>query len=323
MTAHTTRRQALGLGAALTAASGLRGVQAQTARPVRLLVGFAPGGAADTIARLIAGRMGEHLGQTIVVENRSGASGTIAAAAVAQSPPDGHTLLFATLTHATNRHLFQGLPFDYATAFTPISQVVVWPQLIAVKNDFPARNFAEFLAIARNRPVSYGTPGNATAQHLAGEMLRMRGNMRLEHVPYRGGADSARDLAAGVIDAAFMTTSTALPVLSANRARALAVATPERLPSYPEVPTIAESGFPGYALSDWCAMFGPAAMPAELTGRLHGAIRFALAQPEVIRRLEDLSSPPVGSAPDAFAEFLKAEGERLGQLIQAAGIRIS
>jgi tripartite-type tricarboxylate transporter receptor subunit TctC len=312
------RRVLLSAGAAL-AAPGL--VRAQP-RPVRLLVGFAPGGAADTIARLVAPAMGEHLGPTLVVENRSGASGTIAAAATAQAAPDGDTLLFATLTHATNRFLFRDLAFDYATAFTPISQVVEWPQILAVRPGFPAETIGAFLDLARRERVTYGTPGNATAQHLAGEMLRLRTGALLEHVPYRGGADAARDLAGGVIDAAFMTTSTALPYVTGNRVRMLAAATPQRLPAYPQAPTIAESGVPGFTLTDWCALFGPAGLPPATAERIHAALRHALAQPDVVRRLEALSSPPVGSAPAAFAAFLAAEGERLGEVIRSARISL-
>lgn len=318
MACRLSRRGTLALaGLALPSLARAQG------RPMRLLVGFAPGGAADTVARLIAPRLGEHLGASVIVENRAGASGTIAAAAVAQAAPDGATLLFTTLSHATNPHLLTGLPFDYSTAFVPVSQVVLWPQLLAVKIGFPAQDLAAFLDHARRTPVSHGTPGNATAQHLVAEMLTMRARLRLEHIPYRGGADAARDLAAGVLDAAFMTTSTALPVLQAGRARPIAVCTPGRLPSYPDLPAIAEAGLPGFALSDWCAMFAPAGTPLATLARVHAAIAFALAQPEVLRRLEDLSSPPVGSAPDAFSAFLREEGQRLGEVIRAAGIRVS
>lgn len=151
----------------------------------------------------------------------------------------------------------------------------------------------------------------------------MRTGAKLEHIPYRGGADVARDVAAGVLDAAFMTTATALPVVQGGRARVLAVCTPERLAAYPTVPTIAESGVPGYALSDWCAMFAPAGTPDAAIRRIHAGIAFALAQPEIVRRLDDLSSPPLGSPPDAFAAFLREEGPRLGEVIRAAGIRVS
>jgi len=317
MTPRLSRRATLALPAlALPSLARAQG------RAVRLLVGFAPGGAADTVARLIAPRLSEHFGISVVVENRAGASGTIAAAAVAQAAPDGTTLLFTTLSHATNPHLLTGLPFDYASAFAPISQVVLWPQLLAVKTAFPAHDLTGFLDHARRAGVSYGTPGNATAQHLVAEMLAMRAGLRLEHIPYRGGADAARDLAGGVLDAAFMTTSTAHSVLQSGRVRPLAVCTPERLPGFPELPAIAEAGFPGFALSDWCAMFAPAGTPATTIARVHAAIAFALAQPEVLRRLEDLSSPPIGSTPEAFVAFLREEGPRLGEVIRAAGIRV-
>jgi tripartite-type tricarboxylate transporter receptor subunit TctC len=312
-------RRSVIAAAGVLAAPGILGAQP---RPVRMLVGFAPGGAADTIARLVAPGMGEALGRSIVVENRSGASGTIAAAAVAQSAPDGETVLFATLTHATNRFLFRDLPFDYATAFTPISQVVEWPQILAVRNGFAAETIGAFLDLSRQARITYGTPGNATAQHLAGEMLRLRTGAMLEHVPYRGGADAARDLAGGVIDAAFMTTSTALPYVSGNRVRMLAAATPRRLAAYPQTPTIAESGVPGFALTDWCALFGPAGLSTGSAERIHAALRHALAQPDVIRRIEALSSPPVASAPPEFAAFLAAESERLGEVIRSARISL-
>lgn len=313
-----TRRAALALPFLATPAIA-------QARPLRLLVGFAPGGAADTIARLVSTRMGEHLGQTVIVENRSGASGTIAAAQIAQAAPDGHALLFSTLTHATNPFLFQGLPFDYATAFVPVSQVVLWPQILAVKNDFPARSFAEFLTLAKARPgtISFGTPGNATAQHLIGEMLQRQADIRLVHVPYRGGADAARDLSAGVIDMAFMTTSTALPILSGDRARLLATATTARLPAYPEAATISESGIPGFELNDWCAIFAPAGTSQATLARTHAALTHALAGAEVKQRLRDLSTEIVGSTPEAFSAFLTAESARLGQLIRDANIRLS
>jgi tripartite-type tricarboxylate transporter receptor subunit TctC len=268
--------------------------------------------------------MGALLGQTVVVENRSGASGTIAAGVVAQAPADGYTFLFATLTHATNLHLFRGLPFDYATAFAPVTQVATFPQLLAVKKDFPAASFQEFMELARRRPepITYGTPGNATAQHLAGELLRLRTGIRLEHVPYRGGADAARDLAAGMIESSFMTTSSALPALAAG-ARPIAAVTPARIPAYPGMPTIAESGVPGYALSDWCGIFAPAATPTEILQRVQAACAASLKAPEVVQRLRELSTEPAGTTVEEFRAFVAAESSRLGQLIRDARISLS
>lgn len=289
------------------------------------MVGFAPGGAADTIARLIAPGMATTLGQTVVVENRSGASGTTAAAAVAAAPADGTTILLSTLSHAANPHLFTGLPFDYATAFAPVSQVVLFPTVLAVRRDFPTTDMAGFLALARSRaatPITYGTPGNATAQHMAGALLQLRTGIKLEHVPYRGGADAARDLAAGVIESSFNSIGSLLPAF-ASGARPLLVVTPERVPSLPDVPTGAEAGIPDFVLSDLCGVYAPAATPAATVEALYRAIHAALGTDEVQARLRSLSAQPVGSTPAEFTGYITRESARLGELIRAAGIGVS
>ncbi|MBP0495737.1 Bug family tripartite tricarboxylate transporter substrate binding protein [Pararoseomonas indoligenes] len=298
--------------------------QSWPSRPIRMMVGFAPGGAADTIARLVAPGMGAALGQTVVVENRSGASGTNAAGAVAASVPDGHTVLLSTLSHLSNPYLFNGLSFDYATAFAPVSQVVLFPTVLAVRKDFPARTIAEFLALARGRqePITYGTPGNATAQHMAGELFQIRTGLRLEHVPYRGGADAARDLAAGVIETSFNSVGSLSPAFGAG-ARALVAVTPSRIPGLPEVPTGAEAGIEDFTLSDICGVYAPAATPPDRVERLQQAIAAALATEEVRARLRSLEAEGVGSTPAEFSRFNLLQGARLGTLIRAAGIKLS
>ncbi len=313
------RRRVLAVAGGLLAAPAV----AQP-RSVRMLVGFAPGGAADTVARLVAPRMAAVLGQPIVVENRTGASATVAAAAMAASPPDGTTLFLTTLTHAANPHLYRNLPFDYATAFAPVAQVVAFPQVLAVRRDFPATNLAEFIAVARGRPepITYGTPGNATAQHMAGELFRLRTGIRLEHVPYRGGSDAARDLAAGVVEANFNSPATLAPAF-ASGARPIVAATARRILALPDLPTTAESGVPDMALTDWCGLFAPAATPPDVVRRTSEACAEALRAPEVTTRLAALSAEPVGSAPDAFRAFVAAESARLGEIIRAAGITLS
>ncbi|WP_431285697.1 Bug family tripartite tricarboxylate transporter substrate binding protein [Humitalea sp. 24SJ18S-53] len=317
-------RRALLLGAPLLAAPSLVRAQGFPSRPVRMLVGFAPGGAADTVARLIAPAMGAALGQPVIVENRSGASGTTAAAAVASAAPDGQTILLSTLTHASNPHLFTGLPFDYATAFAPVSLVVLFPTVLAVKKDFPTADMAAFLALARSRPepITYGTPGNATAQHMAGELLQQRTGIKLEHVPYRGGADAARDLAAGVIEASFNSVGSLAPAF-ATGARPLVAVTAQRIPSLPNVPTGAEAGISDFVLSDICGVFAPAGTPTASLEKLHQAILAALRTDEVQARIQALSAQGVGSTPAAFAAFMQAESARLGGLIRVAGISLS
>lgn len=316
------RRALLAGGASLLAAPAL--AQSWPGRPIRVMVGFAPGGAADSIARLIAPGMGAALGQAVVVENRSGASGTNAAGAVAASAPDGHTVLLSTLSHLSNPYLFSGLPFDYATAFAPISQVVLFPTVLAVRKDFPAATIAEFLALAKTRPepVTYGTPGNATAQHMAGELFQLRTRTRLEHVPYRGGADAARDLAAGVIEASFNSVGSLAPALAAG-ARPLVAVTTSRISSLPDVPTGGEAGIDDFVLSDICGLYAPAATAQDRVDRLQQAVAAALQTPEVQARLRSLETEGVGSTPAEFARFNQGEGARLGSLIRAAGIRLS
>lgn len=318
----TIPRRGLLAGAALVAAPSL--ARAFPLRPIRLLVGFAPGGAADTVARLLAPGMGNALGQTVVVENRSGASGTNAAGAVASAPADGHTILLSTLTHASNPHLFTGLPFDYATAFAPITQAVLFPTVLAVRKDFAARDMADFLSLARSRPepIIYGTPGNATAQHLAGELLQLRTGIRLEHVPYRGGSEAARDLAAGVIETSFNSVGTVAPALAAG-ARPLVAVTAHRVPSLPDVPTGSECGIDDFVLSDICGFFAPAATPPDRVARLQQAVLAALRTPEVQARLRSQETVSVGSTPAEFTAFITAESARLGTLIRAAGIKLA
>jgi len=320
-----TRRGVLGGAGAMLMAAGARAQQAAPwpARPIRLLVPFAAGGAADSAARAITPRMAERLGQNFVVENRTGASGSVGGAVVAQAAPDGYTLLWDASSHLVNPALMRGLTFDY-TAFVPISLVVTFPGMLAVKSGFPAQNVAEFVAAAKARPgaISVGTQGNATAGHLGLLQFARRAGIEVIHVPYRGGADAARDLAAGSVDAVFTTTVSAGPIVDSGRARALAVTTLERVPSRPDVPTLHESGFPGFNSNEWAALFGPHGLPAEIVDRLHAALTEALADAAVRQRLDQIGAVPVGSAPADFARFVREGREQMAQLVREANIRL-
>ncbi|EFH12298.1 Bug family tripartite tricarboxylate transporter substrate binding protein [Teichococcus cervicalis] len=302
----------------------LPGLALAQPRVIRLIVPFAAGGAADSAARTIAPRMGERLGQTIVVENRTGASGSVGGGAVAQAAPDGQTLLWDASSHLVNPSLLRGLPFDYTTAFTPISLVTTFPQVLAVKAESPARDLAGFIALAKQRPgqLNVGTQGNATAGHLAVVQLQRLAGISLQHVPYRGGADAARDLAGGNLDAAFITALSAGPVVASGRARFLAIAAEQRVAVQPEVPTFAEAGLPGLTISEWAALFGPAGLPAPLVERIHGALAESLAEPEVRARLAQLAAVPVGSSPSDFARFVREGRESMATLVREADIRL-
>ncbi|MCX7931516.1 MAG: tripartite tricarboxylate transporter substrate-binding protein [Rhodovarius sp.] len=317
------RRGALALPA-LLALPRLPRAQAFPTRPLRVIVPFAAGGAADSAARTIFPPMAERLGQPIVVENRSGAGGSIGAAEVARAAPDGHTLLFDASSHLVNPHLMRGLPFDYTTAFTPISQVVIFPQVLAVKADLPVTTLGEFIALARTRPggLSIGTQGNATAGHLGLVAFSRAAGIQLTHVPYRGGADAARDLAAGALDGVFITLLSARPIVDAGRARFIALASNRRSPLRPAVPTFAESGVPGVEISEWAALFAPAGTPTAITLALYGTLRDVLGLSEVRERLANLGAEPLGSTPEEFARFVARVREENGQIVREAGIRL-
>lgn len=317
-----TRRAMLAAAVAPLAAPAL--AQPWPGRPIRVLVPFAPGGAADSAARTILPRMGERLSTTFVVENRTGAGGSIGGAEVARAAPDGFTLLWDASSHIVNHALLRGLTFDYATAFLPVSQVCTFPQVVAVKADFPARDIAAFIAMAKARPntINMGTQGNATAGHLGLARFAREAGIEVTHVPYRGGADAARDLAAGTLDGVFITALSARPVVESGRARFLAVATAQRLAALPDLPTLAEAGLAGFDVSEWVGLFAPAGTPVAIAERLQQALAATLAEEEVRARLERLGALPVGSTPAAFARLVTEGRAAMTVLVREANMRI-
>ncbi|WP_291298176.1 tripartite tricarboxylate transporter substrate binding protein [Elioraea sp.] len=294
------------------------------ARPIRMVVPYPPGGGADTTARLLAEPMGAMLGQPVVVENRGGAGGSIGAGEVARAAADGHTLLLDAGAHVVNPAVLKGLSFDYARAFAPISQVTVLPQILLVKAALPARTVAEFIALAKARPdtLTYGSSGNATSSHLAAALFAQRAGISLVHVPYRGGGPAVQDLVAGNIDMHMGTVSSSLALARDGRIRALAVTHGARLPSLPDVPTIAESGFPGYELNEWNGLYAPAGTPDAVLDRIHAAAMHALAQPAVTARLDALGAMAVGSLRADFAGFVTALRETMAKLVVDAKITV-
>ncbi len=315
-----TRRAALGAATLLPFAAQAQALWRQ--RSIRLIVPFAAGGAADSAARVLTPRMGETLGQGFVVENRTGASGSLGGGEVARAT-DGHTFLWDASSHIVNPALLRGLPFDYATAFTPISLVVTFPSAMAVKADFPGRTLADFVAAAKARPgtLSVGTQGNATAGHLGLAAFSKVAGIEVVHVPYRGGAAAAQDLASGAIDAVFTTLVSAGPVVDAGRARFIGVATTQRVESRPDVPTIAEQGFAGFESNEWAGLFGPANTPPAVVNAMYGALREAIADPALRARLVQIGCVPVASSPADFARFVTEGRAQMAALVREANIR--
>jgi tripartite-type tricarboxylate transporter receptor subunit TctC len=290
-------------------------------RPIRMLVPYTPGGGADTTARLLAGPMGAALGQPIVVENRAGAGGSIGAAEVARARPDGHTLMCDASAHVVNPALLRGLAFDYATAFTPISQVAVIPMVVLVPAKARVGTLAELVRDLKARPGQpYGSAGNATAPHMAAVLFLARAGVEATHVPYRGGSAALPDLIGGNLSFVFGTVAYAVELVRQGQAKALGVTSRERLEALPDVPTIAEQGYPGYELNEWNGLYGPAGLPAPVTAAIQAAAKQALADPQVKERLAALGAIGTGTDPDAFAGFLAEQRALMARLVREHNI---
>jgi len=307
----------------LTAAPALL-AQSFPAKPIRFVVGFPAGGGADLAGRTVAQKLAESLGQNVLVDNRPGASGNIAAEVVAKSPPDGHTLFVATITLSTNASLYSKLPFDAQRDFAPISLLTTVPIVIVVHPSLPARSPRELTAIARARPgeLAFASAGNGTAGHLSGEMFKQMAQVALTHVPYKGSPPALTDLLGGQVPVMFDGLNTSFPHIRSGRARAIAVTTAKRAPVLPETPTLAESGLAGFDSATWTGLLAPAATPASVLDRLNGEVVKALNAPDARERLVGLGSEVAPMTRAEFAAYLRAEIAKWARVVKAAGIRI-
>jgi tripartite-type tricarboxylate transporter receptor subunit TctC len=294
--------------------------QAFPTRPVRLICPYSAGGIADTVARIVQQKVAEHLGQSLVIENRTGASGAVGAAAAAQSPPDGYTLVMEGATTITSPLVNKSLPLDY-DMLVPITQLTSAPYVLGMRAGFPARDLAGFLAEAKRRPgeVTFGTPGVAHIAHLMGEMLQSLADVRLEHVPFRGGADAAREVAGGRVDSCIISESSFSPVLRGERGRVIAVTGATRRPNLPNVPTIGEI-VPGYELSTWMMIFSPPGTPMPIRQRLSQAFAAAVNDPRLRGRIEESGNDPVSAGPEQAEALWRSEREKLTGLMRRAGL---
>lgn len=319
------RRSVLaGLGAAALPLAA-RAQDQYPSRAITMLVGFAPGGGTDIVSRLLSPKLQEELGQPVTVENRPGASGTLAAGAAARSRPDGYTLLTGTVsTQCTVAPLMRPPPYDQLRDFTPIMLVGTLPLVVVVRADSPAKDVAGLRALAQEKPggLNYGTSGVGSQQHLASELLARQGGMRMTHVPYRGTGQSVNALLAGDVDVNIDTMATYLPQIRAGRLRALATTLPQRAAALPDVPTVAEQGFPGYDMSVWYMVLGPAGLPAEVVRRWEAALGRTLADPAINQRLIETGYIVGGGTAADAAALVRRDAERLGRLVEEAGIRL-
>jgi len=300
------------------------GADAWPAKPVRIVVPFAPGGPADLVPRLIGPKLSEIWGQPVVVDNKPGAGGNIGMDVVAKSAPDGYSLGIGPNGNlVVNPHLYANLPYDVTRDFAPITLIATFSNVLVVNPDVPAKSVAELIALAKAKPgsLSYGSPGTGSQPHLGGEYLRLTAGIDIVHVPYNGTAPALRDLLGGQIAFMFAQTSAALPHIQSGKLRALGVASRKRAPQLPDVPTIEEAGLPGFEAVSWYALLAPAATPKDVVAKIQADVLRVLQMPEIREKLTQQGGEPVGNTPAELAALLKNESARYADLVRRAGIK--
>jgi tripartite-type tricarboxylate transporter receptor subunit TctC len=293
-------------------------------RPVRFIVPFAPGGSTDTLARTVGQKLGEALGEQVVVDNRSGGNGNIGTDLVAHAAPDGYTILLGYIANlAIGPSLYAKLPFDPVKDLAPVTQLAVAPNILVVHPSVPAKNFKEFIAYAKANPqkVNFASAAVASPGHLAGELLNHAAGIHMQHVPYKGSGQAVVDLVGGQVQVMVSGMSSVMPHIKAGRLRALAVTGAQRSPAVLDIPTIAESGFPKFEATAWYGVLVPARTPKAIVTRLHDEIVRALKMPDVKERLESVGFEIVGSTPEAFGAYIKSEIVKWAPVVKASGAK--
>lgn len=292
-------------------------------RPITIVVPYAPGGAADAVARVLATRLGAKLGTSVIVDNKAGASGTIGASYVAKANADGYTVLYDATPYSINPHLFPKMPYA-ANALQPLSLVLLAPNVLIVKADSPLKNINDLVAKAKAAPgkLNFASGGSGTVQRLAAELMRQQLNLDMVHVPYKSGGPAITDVIAGQVDFMFGTVAATYPHVSGGKLRALAVSAPERSKRLPDVPTVAETVIPGYEAYEWNGMFLPAGTPEPIAAKLREAVQEVMKEDELKQRLADMGAQPVGSTPAEFAAFLKKEDAKWGEVVRKGNIKL-
>jgi tripartite-type tricarboxylate transporter receptor subunit TctC len=293
-------------------------------RPVRIVVPFPAGGPADALARMVGDKLQASLGQPVVVDNRPGAGGNIGLELVAKSPPDGHTLALAPAGNLTvNPSLYRNVPYDVARDFAPVTVIAAVPNVLVVNAQVPAKDLAELIAYAKANPakLNYASPGPGSGAHLAGELLKSSAGIEMVHVPFNGIAPAVTAVVGGDVQVMFAGSTSAMPHVATGKLRALGVASPKRMVSTPALPTIDESGLPGFDVTSWYSIVAPAATPPGIVERLQQEIAKALDTPDVKAKLAALGAEPVGNTPAEFAAMIKSESAKWGKIVREAGIK--
>ena len=313
--------------AALAAALIAPGAFAQPypGKPVRMIVGFPPGGGTDVVARVISQKLSEWYGQTVVVENRAGATGTIGADVLAKSTADGYTLMMGHAnSHAIAPNLMAKLPYDPIKDFAPVSYVGYVPNVLSLHPSVPAKSMKELVTLLQNNPgkYTYASSGNGSSQHLSGEMFKLLTGTSILHVPYKGSGDAIKDLLAGTVSMNFDTMPPVLEQIKAGKLRGLGISTPKRLAQLPDVPTFAEEGLTGFEILNWYGVLAPAATPKDIVAKLAADINKAMREPDVKARLEQVGTQLRELSPDEFGAFMRAELGKYAKLVKDANIRL-
>jgi len=300
------------------------GQAAFPSKPIRLIIPAAPGGGTDILGRVVAKKLSENIGQPVIVDNRAGGSGFIAAEQTARMPPDGYTVLIAPIaTFGLAPSIYKSLPFDPVRDFVPISRGVVVTNVLVVHPSLPVKTAKEFLALAKAKPgeLNYGTSGYGSAAHLASELFALKGGVEFVHVPYKGGGPAVADLVAAHIQFSFATAPSALALIKGGKLRALGVTTLNRFPSLPDVPTISEAVFPGFEASNWYGFVAPANTPKEIIMKLNDELHKAMASPDVSQALLAQGMEPTPSTPEEFGAYIKSEIAKWAEVVKARGIK--
>jgi len=299
--------------------------QSYPVKPIRLIVPYPPGGPTDLVGRSMAQKMGEALGQTIVVENRAGAASAVGTEVAARSAGDGYTLLLGTSAgFCINPALGTKLPYDPERDFAPISLLVINPQILVVHPSLPVTSVKSLVALAKSRPgqINYASVGNASPQHLGMEMLKSMTGISMVHVPYKGTAPAVTDILAGNVSLMFNSMPSVLPQANAGKLRGIAVGSARRSPAAPDIPTVAESGVPGFEYVTWYGLFAPAGTPRDIVGRLNALVVKALADPEISKRFSTQGAEPMSNSPEQLMQYRRAEFERWRKLIAELKLKV-
>ena len=312
------------IAAGLALAAAISHAQDYPTKPVRVMIPWPPGGSNDIVGRLVAQKLSENTGQQFVIDNRGGASGTIGSELVARAPADGYTIMVHSATHVANPHLFKKLPYDTLNDFVGITALARQVGVLVIHPSLPAKSMKEFLVLARSRPnqLVYASSGNGSYVHLAMALVASMANLKMNHVPYKGGGPAAISIVSGETQAMLATIGSVLPQITGGKLRALAVASDDRVRQMPQVPTIAESGVPGYEFTAWIGAFTPARTPSAIVAKLNAEMTKALADPGIAEKLSSQTLDPIPMSSDQFAKRLKADYDKYAKVIKESGAKI-